>query len=236
MIRLADLTVSFGGVTALDALDVELTAPVVGLIGPNGAGKTTLLNVMSGFVTPRSGDVFLAGQCLTRLRPADRARLGLRRTFQQEQVVEELTVWENVQAIADHLADPRQIRAEIARAIGRVGLSGKEQIPGAHLNLLERRLVELAKTLVGGPKAILLDEPGAGLDEIESRRLFALLKDIPAEFGAQMVVIDHDAGMIASFCEQTVVLDFGRLLACGPTKAVLNDEAVRRAYLGSVSS
>ncbi|MDR3468459.1 MAG: ATP-binding cassette domain-containing protein [Xanthobacteraceae bacterium] len=236
MIRLENLTVSFGGVTALDALDVELTAPVVGLIGPNGAGKTTLLNVMSGFVTPRGGDVFLAGQRLTHLRPADRARLGLRRTFQQEQVVEELTVWENVQAIADHLADPRRGRAEIARAIGRVGLSGKERMPGAHLNLLERRLVELAKTLVGGPKAILLDEPGAGLDEIESRRLYTLLKDIPGELGAQMVVIDHDAEMISSFCEQTVVLDFGRLLACGPTKAVLNDEAVRRAYLGSASS
>jgi branched-chain amino acid transport system ATP-binding protein len=236
MIRFTDLTVSFGGVAALDALNVELTAPVVGLIGPNGAGKTTLLNVTSGFVTPRSGDVFLAGQCLTKLKPVDRARLGLRRTFQQEQVVEELTVWENVQAIADHLADPRHVRAEIARAIGRVGLSGKEKILGAHLNLLERRLVELAKTLIGSPKAILLDEPGAGLDEIESRRLFMLLKDIPAEFGAQMVVIDHDAEMIASFCEHTVVLDFGRLLASGPTKAVLNDEAVRRAYLGTATS
>lgn len=233
MIRINGIRVSFGGVCAIEALDAELVAPIVGLIGPNGSGKTTLLNVLSGFVTPVSGRVILDGQELLGLSPVDRVKCGLRRTFQQEQVVEELSIWENVQAIADYVASAQTARAEIQRAIAFVGLAGNESVPGVRLNLFQRRMVDIAKTLIGRPKAILLDEPGAGLDEIESRRLLSLLRDIPRHTGAQLVIIDHDADLISSLCVETMVLDFGRLLAYGPTRAVLDDPVVRRAYLGS---
>jgi branched-chain amino acid transport system ATP-binding protein len=234
LIRIKNLTVTFGGVRPLDGLDAELSAPIVGLIGPNGAGKTTLLNVLSGFVRPASGAVMLDDIDLLALSPVRRVAHGLRRTFQQELVVDELTLRENVQAIADHVAGERSAaRSDVARAITFVGLQRQQHLPGRRANLFERRMVEIAKTLVGRPKVILMDEPGAGLNETETERLRQLLLAIPAEFAAQLVLIDHDADLIASVCVETLVLDFGKRLALGPTRAVLDDAAVRRAYLGN---
>lgn len=233
MIRIEHLTVRFGGVRPLDDLSADLTAPIAGLIGPNGAGKTTLLNVLSGFVRPVSGEIALDGARLTHLPPLRRVALGLRRTFQQELVADELTLRENVQAGADHLAADRAAgRSEVDRALGFVGLAAEAGRRGASLNLFERRMVEIARTLIGAPKAVLLDEPGAGLNEAETERLRAVLSAIPAEFGAQLVLVDHDAELIAALCEETLVLDFGKRLALGPTRAALDDPAVRRAYLG----
>ncbi len=104
---------------------------------------------------------------------------------------------------------------------------------GRQLNLFERRLIEIAKTLVGRPRAILLDEPGAGLNDQETDRLRSLLLEIPTRFDAQLVLIDHDADLIASLCIETMVLDFGKLLAFGPTRTVLDAPIVRQAYLGT---
>jgi branched-chain amino acid transport system ATP-binding protein len=229
-----NLSVQFGGVRALDSLDAELSAPIVGLIGPNGAGKTTLLNVLSGFITPRQGEVSLDDVNLLTLSPLRRVALGLRRTFQQEVVVDDLTLWENVQAIADHVVrDRNRASADIERAIGFVGLESSRHVMGRHANLFERRMVEIAKTLVGKPRIVLMDEPGAGLNEAETDRLRQLLLDIPAAFNVQLVLIDHDADLIAAVCVETLVLDFGKRLALGPTRAVLDDPEVRRAYLGT---
>ena len=234
MIRIESLTVQFGGVRPLDALEGEFTAPICGLIGPNGAGKTTLLNVLSGFVTPVRGAAWLDGASLLKLSPARRMALGLRRTFQQELVVDELTARENIQAIADHVCKSRhEARDEIDRALSFIGLAARAHVPGRQLNLFERRMIEIGKTLIGRPKAILLDEPGAGLNDSETDRLRALLSKIPERFGAQLVLIDHDADLIASLCIETMVLDFGKLLAFGPTRAVLDDPDVRQAYLGA---
>jgi branched-chain amino acid transport system ATP-binding protein len=232
MIRVRNLSVQFGGVRALDGVDAELTAPIVGLIGPNGAGKTTLLNVLSGFIRPLAGEARLDDIDLLALSPIRRVALGLRRTFQQEVVVDDLTLWENVQAIADHVARDGY-GADIARAVAFVGLQRSRNVLGRHANLFERRMVEIAKTLVGRPKLILMDEPGAGLNEAETDSLRRLLLDIPSAFDAQLVLIDHDADLIASVCVETLVLDFGKRLALGPTRGVLDDPAVRRAYLGT---
>ncbi len=233
MISIDTLTVRFGGIRALDGLDAQLTAPICGLIGPNGAGKTTLVNVLSGFVRPYSGAVALNGVALSGLSPRRRVGLGLRRTFQQELVVDELTAVENVQAIADHVSATRQSgRREVTVALDFVGLGERRDVLGRQLNLYERRMVEIAKTLIGRPKVILMDEPGAGLNESETDRLRRLLAEIPQAFDTQLVLIDHDAELIASVCIDTLVLDFGKRLALGPTRAVLDDPAVRRAYLG----
>jgi len=233
MIKIDALTVQFGGIKPLDALNAEFTAPICGLIGPNGAGKTTLLNVLSGFVTPVKGTIWLNDSRLLGLSPRRRVELGLRRTFQQELVVDELTAAENIQAIADHVsANSADARREIGAAIDFVGLGARRQTRGRQLNLFERRMVEVAKTLIGRPKVILMDEPGAGLNEAETERLRRLLADIPSAFEAQLVLIDHDADLIAAVCMETLVLDFGKRLAMGPTRAVLDDPVVRRAYLG----
>jgi len=233
MIKIDALTVRFGGITPLDALDAVFAAPICGLIGPNGAGKTTLVNVLSGFVTPVDGTIVLNDTLLLSLSPRHRVGIGLRRTFQQEQVVDELTAMENIQAIADHVsADRASARCEVEAAIAFTGLTERRNVRGRQLNLFERRMVEIAKTLIGLPKVILMDEPGAGLNEAETERLRRLLVQIPAAFDCQLLLIDHDADLIASVCAETLVLDFGKRLAMGPTRAVLDDPVVRRAYLG----
>ncbi len=233
MIKIDALTVQFGGITPLDALDAQFDASICGLIGPNGAGKTTLVNVLSGFVTPVLGTILLNDTPLLPLSPRRRVGIGLRRTFQQELVVDELTAIENIQAIADHVSSDRpSARREVDAAIEFVGLGERRNTLGRQLNLFERRMVEIAKTLIGRPKVILMDEPGAGLNEVETERLRRLLVEIPSAFDCQLVLIDHDADLIASVCVETLVLDFGKRLAMGPTRAVLDDPVVRRAYLG----
>ncbi|HXL64396.1 MAG TPA: ATP-binding cassette domain-containing protein [Xanthobacteraceae bacterium] len=233
MIKIDALTVQFGGIKPLDALEAQFSAAICGLIGPNGAGKTTLLNVLSGFVKPLEGSILLNDAALLGLSPQRRVSLGLRRTFQQELVVDELTAMENIEAIADHVsADHASARREVAAALDFVGLSARRSVLGRQLNLFDRRMVEIGKTLIGRPKVILMDEPGAGLNEVETEQLRRLLIQIPSVFDTQLVLIDHDADLIASVCVETLVLDFGKRLAMGPTRAVLDDPVVRRAYLG----
>jgi len=229
MLEVRDLTVAFGGVRSLDGVSFALPAGVCGLVGPNGAGKTTLFNVLSGFVRPSAGVVEADGERLLALAPHRRARWGLRRTFQQEQVIQALSAYDNVRVAADELGGgPRGAAA----ALEFVGLERTER-PGAALSMLERRLVELARAVVGAPRIVLLDEPGAGLADEDAERLAELIRQIPARFDAQVVLVDHDMGLVSAVCATTAVLDFGRLIALGPTAEVLGDERVKRAYLGT---
>ncbi|AOJ79276.1 branched-chain amino acid ABC transporter ATP-binding protein [Burkholderia savannae] len=232
MIEISNLTVQFGGTRVLDALDATLDAPICGLIGPNGAGKTTLLNVLSGFLRPRAGSVALDGRALLALSVTERVRAGVRRTFQTEQIVEDLSVHDNVLALAEHVMPALAARDDTVRALELVGLADVAHVPGAALNLYQRRMLELGKALVGEPRLLLLDEPGAGLNEAEAARLRDVIVRIPELVGAQVLLIDHDVDLIDAVCEQTLVLDFGKRLALGPTRAVLDDPLVRSAYLG----
>ena len=232
MIAIKNIVVQFGGVTALDNISAQLTASIVGLVGPNGAGKTTMLNVLSGFLSPTSGEFSLDGIALHGVSPVARARLGLRRTFQQELVVETLSLEDNIIAVVDHLGSGDR-RQQIDRALQLTGMQPYAQIPGKSLNLFQRRMTEIAKTLIGNPKLILMDEPAAGLDENESRILRQVVAALPNEVGAQIIIIDHDTKLISDICIETMVLDFGKLLAFGPTRQTLDDPSVRLAYLGA---
>ena len=234
MIDIQGVTVQFGGLKAIDRLSVRLTDPVCGLIGPNGAGKTTLVNVLSGFARAREGRVLVDGESLLERSPVERVRWGLRRSFQTEQVVEDLSVWDNVLALLEQVdSDRRQHADKVARALEYTGLDGVCNALGSHINLFQRRKLELAKALVGTPRVLLLDEPGAGINEQEAAQLRALILGIHDLCGAQVVLIDHDVELIKNTCSQTLVLDFGQLLAVGPTLDVLNAPQVRSAYLGT---
>jgi branched-chain amino acid transport system ATP-binding protein len=235
MIEIDNLSVQFGGVKPIDGLTVKLTKTIVGLIGPNGAGKTTLLNVLSGFVTPTRGTVKVDGQLITGVPAHKRASLGLRRTFQTDQIAEDLTLKQNVQAIADHVRfdKPGDADKAVLSAIDFVGLSHRLDRRGSDLSTEERHLGEIAKTLIGKPKLVMLDEPGAGMSETETKHLTRVIRDIPAYAKAQVFLIDHDVSLISACCVETMVLDFGKLLALGPTLDVLKDPDVQRAYLGS---
>lgn len=233
MIRIEDISVQFGAVRPIDQLTVRFKASICGLIGPNGAGKTTLLNVLSGFVTPISGRITLDEIELLEHPTIERIRHGLRRSFQTEQVVEDLSVYDNVLALLDNIGiHGYQAEEQVSRALHYTGLVERADILGEHLNLYERRMVEIARALVGNPRLVLFDEPGAGMSESESLKLREILLGIPDHFGAQVLLIDHDVDLISATCEETLVLDFGHRLAMGPTAEVLVDEQVRKAYLG----
>ena len=234
MIRVEDVLVRFGGVVALNGVSASFTAPVGGIIGPNGAGKTTLMNVVSGFVTARGGRVVMDGTDILAHPPHKRAHLGLRRSFQKEQVADDLTVFENVLVQVDHApGSTASKRAEVARMLAYVGLTDRAHRPGVALTGFERRLTDVARCLVGAPKLILFDEPAGGLSVDETHHLGDLIVGIHRETGAQTLVIDHDVDLISRICTETLVLDFGRSIAFGPTAQVLADPRVKAAYLGT---
>jgi branched-chain amino acid transport system ATP-binding protein len=234
MIDVSGLTVRFGGVTPLDGMDVKFEAGTCGLIGPNGAGKTTFFNVLSGFVRPAAGGIEAFGENLLKMPHFRRARWGVRRTFQTEQAIEELSVYDNVAMVHEHSKQASgSRREETLEAIEFVGIRAD---PGANVGTLgaaERRLVEVARAVVGKPRVVLLDEPAAGLPDEETEHLSEVIRKIPEQTGAMTILVDHDMSLVSACCKTTAVLDFGKLLATGPTAEVLRDEKVIRAYLGT---
>jgi branched-chain amino acid transport system ATP-binding protein len=234
VIEVDELVVRFGGVTPLDAMSVVFPAGTCGLIGPNGAGKTTFFNVLSGFVAPVSGRVRAFGEDLLGMTDFRRARWGLRRTFQQEQAIEQLTIYENVALVHEHSARAHRSRRrrDALDAIEFVGLDRPERRVRV-LDARERRLVEIARTLVGEPRVVLLDEPAAGLPEQETRQLGEVIREISERYHALTILVDHDMSLVSSCCTTTAVLDFGKLIAFGPTAETLRDERVVAAYLGT---
>jgi len=233
MIAIRDITVAFGGVVALNGVTVDLTDPVVGIIGPNGAGKTTILNVLSGFLTPKRGAINAFGTELLALKPHLRSRWGLRRSFQKEQVVDELSVEDNVGVVLDSLGLGRAERERhLAAALDFTGLTAVRRERAAGLNAFQRRMTEIARCAAGPARLLLLDEPGAGLSQNEVEALRRTISDMHAFNSAMTLLIDHDVDLIQAVCASTMVLDFGALVTSGPTRDVLNDARVRAVYLG----
>jgi branched-chain amino acid transport system ATP-binding protein len=167
--------------------------------------------------------------------PNRRAAFGLRRTFQTEQVVENLTVRNNVAAALDNLPTGGRVRHDlIGEALDYVGLNRQAERIGAVLNASERRLVEIARCIVAKPRLVMMDEPGAGLSQGESDHLRDVIVGIPEFCGAQVLLVDHDVDLISATCQETLVLDFGSKIAFGVTAEVLKDPKVRAAYLGTM--
>jgi branched-chain amino acid transport system ATP-binding protein len=234
VIEVSDLQVRFGGVKPIDGMTVTFPGGTCGLIGPNGAGKTTFFNVLSGFVRPVGGTIMAFGEDLLRMPDFRRARWGLRRTFQTEQAIEKLSIFDNVALVHEHSARNRATRDEdVLGALGIVGLEPDPETKVGTLGARDRRLVEVARAVVGKPRVVLLDEPAAGLDDDETEHMGSVIRRIPEEVGALAILVDHDMSLVSACCEVTAVLDFGKLIAAGPTAEVLRDETVKRAYLGT---
>jgi branched-chain amino acid transport system ATP-binding protein len=235
LIEVKDLTVRFGGVTPLDKVNVTFSPGTNGLIGPNGAGKTTFFNVLSGFVRPAGGSVNAFGDNLLGMAHYRRSRWGLRRTFQTEQAIEELTIYDNVLMVHEHAPkDKRGGREEdVLNAIEFVGLTASPQARVGTLGAGDRRLVEIARAVVGSPRVVLLDEPAAGLPDEETERMGQVIQKIPEKIGALTILVDHDMSLVSACCANTAVLDFGKLIASGDTAEVLRNDQVKQAYLGA---
>jgi ABC-type branched-subunit amino acid transport system ATPase component len=221
VLSVSGLSVTFGGVHALEGVDLEVRdGELVGLIGPNGAGKTTLIDAVTGFV-PFTGSVSLDGEDIGSLPAYQRARRGLARTWQNTDLFDDLEVGENV-AVAG---------GQMSRTLGLVGLDWATEAMPDQLSEGQRKLVGVARALAGGPRLLCLDEPAAGLDTRESEELGLALRGL-ADAGQSTLLIDHDMGLVLGICDRVVVLEFGRVIADGPPEIVRQDERVIAAYLG----
>jgi branched-chain amino acid transport system ATP-binding protein len=235
MIEISSLTVRFGGVTPVDEMNLAFGVGTNGLIGPNGAGKTTFFNVLSGFVRPLHGTVTAFGDDLLAMSDFRRVRWGLRRTFQTEQAIASLSVYENVLIVHEHSGAPASTRrADVIDAIEFVGLGHRIRDLVSTLGPAERRLVEVARAVVGKPRLVLLDEPAAGLPDDETAALGEVIRQIPERTGALTILVDHDMDLVGAICTHVAVLDFGHIIAEGPTHEVLRNPKVMAAYLGTV--
>lgn len=234
MLKLEDITIQFGGLTALKDVSFSMgTDQVVGLVGPNGAGKTTLFNAISGLVRPTRGRVGFDGNEISRKPLHARARLGLGRTFQIPQPMHELTVRENL-IVAQRFGNGKVDHARIDEILDFMDLSaqsGRDAATGLALQELKR--LEVAKALATEPKLLLLDEVLAGLETSGKRYFTAKLDDLHRRFKIGILIIEHDIETVSTLCDRVVVLNFGKTIADGPPDAVFRDPEVIKSYTGA---
>jgi branched-chain amino acid transport system ATP-binding protein len=249
MLETKKVSVRFGGVQALSAVDIAVGEwEVVGILGPNGAGKTTLFNCVSGFVEPNNGRVLIRGHDVTHMRPDERVRLGLGRTFQHGGLVRSFTVLENLVAAQHTLTgygdlsgllgtsssfhQERRVRARALRALEFMGIEdlATEDLGSLPYGIL--KIVEVATTLAVNPEVVILDEPFAGMGAEEARHFGDRMLEMRTELGLSVVVIDHHAPEVLRISDHVYVLNFGQMLAEGDPAEVREHPAVLEAYMG----
>jgi branched-chain amino acid transport system ATP-binding protein len=229
-----DVAVRFGGVVALDGVNIALRrGEVFGLIGPNGAGKSTTVNVLTGFQQPSTGDVLVDGVSILGLSAHRIARLGVARTFQAARLFSSLTVLENVMVAATNAAGKTDNDYLRARDILRwVGCADKANQLSLALSYGDQRRVAIARSLALSPKYVLLDEPAAGMNERECDQLVSLISEMPDRWGCGVLLIEHNMSVVMRTCGRILVLDGGKPIAEGTPAAIQANVDVRRAYLG----
>lgn len=235
LLEVQSLRKVFGGLVAINDLSFSVTpGEVVALLGPNGSGKTTAMNLISGALSPDGGQVLFKGQRISGLKPYRIARLGIARTFQLVRVLGAMSCAENVEvgfafragALRGHAA-----RAEALALLERVGLADHAQTLAGELTYIDSKRLELARAMALQPDLLLLDEWLAGLNPTELRQGIALIRE-QADAGLTVVLIEHVMEAVHSLCARCIVMNVGSKIADGPTRDVLADPHVIKAYLG----
>jgi branched-chain amino acid transport system ATP-binding protein len=249
LLQVQDLVKTFGGLRAIDACTLEVRkGTITGLIGPNGAGKTTLFNVITGFFPPDSGRVYFRGEDITNLAPHRIFARKLCRTFQIPREHQSMTVIENLMLVppdqsgelmwnawlrpAQVRAEEEAIRARALEVLEFVDLLHLQDEYAARLSGGQKKLLELARTLMADPEMVLLDEPGAGVNPTLMRRLAANIEYLCRERGITFLLIEHDMDLVMSMCDPVIVMSEGRHLMQGTPDEVRTDQRVLEAYLG----
>ena len=238
VLHLQSITKAYGGVRAIDDLTLEVApGEVLGVIGPNGAGKSTLVGVIGGALAGYAGSVTFDGHDITKRSSADRARLGIGRTYQIPRPFTRMTVADNVRLAATnsgHHLSARELDPFVDGILDRLGLADFAHELAGKLPLLRRKRLELARALALKPRVLLLDEIGAGLVRSETEELIEIIQSLRGEVES-MVLIEHVMDVISRCCDRTAVLDFGRLVTVDETAKVLADPVVASLYLGSIA-
>ncbi len=248
MLEISGLRREFGGVVAVDDMDAEVAeGSITALIGPNGAGKTTAFNLITGLLTPTAGEVRFRGRAITGLPPYSIATRGIARTFQNIRIFPRMTVLENVMVgvhartrcgfyaaafrLPRLLQEERLIREEAARHLAFAGLDGFAGVTAGSLAFGQQRYLEIARALAAAPTLLLLDEPAAGLNSQETRKLGRLIQSIRS-LGITVLLVEHDMELVMTISDIVYVLNNGAMIARGTPADIQKHPEVIRAYLG----